>query len=246
MIGFIVFVIILFISIIVYIISYKHWCKTHRRPLTEDEIKRLSHKRINKEIKRVNNLVGRFESGYKYEKNTSLHSTGYFYNCNIDSYEFPSYISSQLFGKKHEWIVIGIVKNGIVIGYWANKGNDRNSVSLSISIKNIVELCVKNNCTAVLDLHNHPNSNPNKYNCLIASNSDKKTSRIWSDELNNKGISLFSFVCERGNWLLYFKNLTNKLQVYPEFTKISYINKENNVSEEQNLKLHKELGLFHK
>lgn len=246
MIGLTVFILALIICIVTYIIAYKHWCKTHRRPLNDDEIKRLSIKRINKEIKRINNLVGRFESGYKYKKNTSFDSSGHFYHCNIDSYEFPSYISSQLFGKKHEWIVLGIVKNGTVIGYWANKGYDRNSVSLNISIKRIVDLCVDNHCTAVLDLHNHPNSNPNKYNCLVASNADKKTSQIWFNELNKKGISLFSFVCERGNWLLYYKNLTNKLQVYPEFTKISYIKKENNISEEQNLKLHKELGLFHR
>ena len=45
---------------------------------------------------------------------------------------------------------------------------------------------------------------------------------------------------------MYYKNLTNCLQVYPEFTKIEYIKKENNVSETQNLKLHKELGLFHR
>ena len=90
------------------------------------------------------------------------------------------------------------------------------------------------------------NSNPNKYNCLLSSEADRRTSDIWSKELNNSGISLYSFICERGQWILYYRHLTDKLQKQPDFTTIEYIKNENGISELQNLKLHKELGIFHK
>lgn len=237
---------VFFISMIVLIICYRRWCNTHKRPLTYDEIEKLSEKRIKKEIKRINSLVGYFESGHRYVKNTSFDPNGQLYTCNIKASEFPSYIASQLFGKKHEWIVEGMVCDGVVIKYWANKGYNSNSVCLSTSIENIIDICNENNCTALLDLHNHPNSNPNKYNCLLSSEADRRTSDIWSKELNDSGISLYSFICERGQWILYYRHLTDKLQKQPDFTTIEYIKNENGISELQNLKLHKELGIFHK
>lgn len=246
MLEIIIISILVLIGITIFLICYYRWCDTHKRPLTDDEICRLSQIRIKKEIKRINNLVGSFESKYTYKKNTAFNPSGDFYSCNIDSYKFPSYIASQLFGKKHEWLVLGLVHEGVVVKYWANKGADKSSVSLHTSMQNIINVCRENNCTALLDLHNHPNSNPNNYNHLIASKADKAVSYNWFQQLNNAGISLYSFVCERGRWLLYHKSLTDKLQKQPLFTTVEYIKKENGLSERQNLKLHKEIGIFHR
>lgn len=167
---------VIFVIVAILIVSYVIWCKKHLRPLTEKEIAKLSKIRTKKEIRRINRYVGYFQKGIAFKKNSSFNANGKFYQCSIDSSEFPSYIASQLFGKKHEWIVMGLVREGKVIEFWANKGFDRNRVSLSISVDRIVKECTSKNCTAILDLHNHPNSNPNKYNCLVSSESDRKTS----------------------------------------------------------------------
>lgn len=232
------------VALIVYLVRYNSWCKSHKRPLNEDEIKRLSEKRKKREIKRLNGFVCSF-SKESYAKNVSFDPKGSFMTCNFDSRTFPSYIASQLHGKKHEWQILGLVHEGKVVLVWANKGI-RDSVSLSISFRSIISACLKNNCTAILDLHNHPNSNPSRETTLVASNLDVSTSRMLSEEAAKYGISYISFVCSVGNWIVYHRNYSKTLQCEPECVKIDYIRKQNSVSEEQNLKLHKELGLFHK
>ena len=228
-----------------FLVYYLVWRKYHKRPLDFEEMELLAAKRVQKEIKRVNNQVGKFQSGNLYQKNTNWNPKGGFYSCNIESYKFPDYIASQLHGKKHEWVVFGLVRAGTVIKYWTNKGADRTQVAFGISINEITTECVRNQCTAILDLHNHPNPNPSQFNCLVSSNADQKSSSSWFVALEKYGISLFSFVCERGRWALYYKGLTKHLQVRPHYTTVEYIRNQNGISKKQNLKLHQELGIFH-
>ena len=100
----------------------------------------------------------------------------------------------------------------------------------------------KNGCSTIMRFHNHPNSSPNTQTCFLASEQDKISAKEMSVIATSKGINWIDFVCERGNYLMFFKQFSD--QFYPEYAKTSNISKENSVSSNANYRLHRELGLF--
>lgn len=228
----------IFIAVVTSIIV---WILTHRRPLNENEIIKLSKKRKKKEVIRINNFSNSFEKGVRYEKVVSLNAKGIFIPSNISANKFPQYIASQLFGKKHEWWIIGLVSKGEVIEFWTNKGANNSEVSLSIPFDYILKRAATKQCTSLLSLHNHPNSNPQKFDTLIASSQDKITASNLFNKSNENNISLFSFVCARGEWLLYGKSLADNVPYIVPNAEIDFIKSENGQTKRHNLKLHLEL-----
>lgn len=235
--------IMLLTATIAYFTYYFIWLGFHKRPLTEKEIIKLSEKRKRKALARQNKFLRGFKKG-RYVKNQSLNPSGSYIKCDINTRIFPSFISSQLHGKKHEWWIMGLVKDNRVIYYWANKGI-RDHVSLSINFYSILDDCKRYQCNGILDLHNHPNSNPSKYTTLVASSEDKKTSKTFASLAAERGISYLSFVCSVGEWILYQRHYSNKLPFEPENVTVDYIKKQNGISPAQNRQLHRELGIFH-
>ncbi len=213
----------------------------HTTPLSEQEILKLSQKRTRKYIKEkysFKNVPIAIDTHFK----SSLNPKGKWYYIRQDLSYFPSYIAALLKGKKHEWVVLAIEKEGVVYGFYANKGYNNSSVSFNCDLEYIMEKCRENSCSTIMRFHNHPNENPNYQTCLLASEQDK-TSAMWCSSQVIHSYNWLDFVCERGNFIKFYE------QYSPIFTptKASQenIRLENGLSKLKNYKLHRELGLFH-
>lgn len=213
----------------------------HRNPLSDDEILKLSQKRTHKYIKKnytFNNVPVAVNKEFK----SSLKPNGCWYNANESLASFPSYIAALLKGKKHEWVVLAIEKDGIVYGFYANKGYDNSSVSFNCDLDYIMRKCEEYGCSTIMRFHNHPNENPSRQTCLLASEQDK-SSALWCSGQVNHSYNWLDFVCERGNFIKFFEQYSPVF--IPKVARSEYIQTENNISKFKNYKLHRELGLFH-
>lgn len=144
---------------------------THLRPLNEDEVKQLGTKRRGKQIRRYFLFAaGKFNVDKDFKKR--MNPNGTFYGINEGLFEFPSIAAALLKYKKHEWIIVAFEKQNKIHSIWLNKGIDRSSVSLYLSIENIANIAMRENYTSILIFHNHPNTNPNYYDCRRPSNKD--------------------------------------------------------------------------
>jgi len=213
----------------------------HKRPLTEAEIQSLANKRKHKYVKQKYNFQLRLVSVNQVFK-SSLNPKGQLYHINENLENFPSLVGALLKGKKHEWTLKAVVKEERIICFYTNKGHDNQSVYCFLSIDELITMCKKEGGCTILAFHNHPNSNPNLYNCLLASKQDLISANYYGNEFSNAGINYLAFVCERGRFLRYYMKISPSY--YPQNARIGNIAKENGLSNNRNYHLHRELGLL--
>lgn len=207
----------------------------HLRPLTEDEVRLLANKRRNKQSRMYFSFDNReftVNKGFKRKMNPD----GTFYQLNEGLYEFPSLAAALLKYKKHEWGIIAFERERRVSLAWLNKGPSRETVSSHLSAEDIAVVANEKGATSVLCFHNHPNPAPSYLDCTKCSEQDLETAKVRSSALNERGINLVSFVCERGRHYEYSRSLANNFLPLAEFMKA--INKVNGQSKLGNLSLH--------
>lgn len=181
----------------------------HRNSLSHERIEKLSKKRRKKYIHKVFQFeANSINYSPTNEFKSSIKPNGKMYVCDIPVKDFPFFAAQLLKGKKHEWVIIAFEKNLTIKQFWVNKGPNNEHVSYKIDITDIVNICKVNNYTSVIRLHNHPNSDPKHYDCLVASDQDYYSAKCNSNILIDKGINWLDFVCERGNWLLFYKAIS--------------------------------------
>lgn len=223
------------VSQIVYEIIF--WIK-HKRPLTDDEIKRLSEARrvayINETFKFTHNFVG-----VNKEYRSSLNREGRWDPIDIDLYKLPSMISQLLRYKRHEWFIWCLANDRKVRFIWANKGDDNKSCYSKITTQYVIRMALSKNCTNVICMHNHPHTKERTWNLLLPSTTDQRSYEKARAIFNDSGINIIEAVCSQGSFSIYGYSFSTKY--YPKCSDISEIIKENGVSESQNYKLHMEL-----
>lgn len=213
----------------------------HKKPLNEKEIKKLSEKRKRKYIKHNYNFVWYNLSVNKTFK-SSMKPSGNWYDVREELRTFPSLISALLKGKKHEWVVIAIENNCLIYGFYANKGVNNSTVSFNCDFQYLINKCEQYNCNTIMRFHNHPNENPKKQTCLLASKQDFISAESCADIVNSK-YNWLDFVCERGKFIKFYEKYSPNF--LPDCAKIENIASKNNISKFNNYKLHRELGIFH-
>lgn len=210
---------------------------THIRPLSQDEIKSLANNRRQKNI----NHYFIFKSG-EYSVNKEFKSrmkpNGKFYSITEDLYDFPPIAAALLKYKKHEWILIAFEKMRKIDLIWINKGMNRESVASHLPTEEIINIGKEHDFSSVLIFHNHPNRNPNMYDCSKPSEQDLISARGYSEKLDRNGINLIEFICERGRHYRYFFSISDFFMPIKQF--ITDVNRVNGYSKIQNLKLHVE------
>jgi hypothetical protein len=165
-----------------------------------------------------------------------MNPNGTFYGISESLFDFPAIAASLLKYKKHEWIIIAFEKDKKGELIWLNKGFNRSGVSPYLSVEDIAKICKQKNRLSVLIFHNHPNINPNYYDCSRPSNKDKKSADEFAQVLNRNGINLLEFVCERGRHYEYFLSPADTFLHLREF--VEAIEKDNGQSKFKNLSLH--------
>jgi len=208
---------------------------THIRPLNEHEINQLGNKRRGKQI-RTYFSFDRREIGVDKEFKKRMNASGKFYPIRERLQTFPSVAAALLKYKKHEWNIIAFERNKEVFLIWCNKGLDRRSVTLNLSMENVARIAYEKGANSILFFHNHPNPDPGRYSTNRPSDQDLKSAKLYSTIYNSRGLNLVEFVCERGRHFEYFMSPANSFLPLTEFLEaINYINGSSRLS---NLKLH--------
>src|SRR5579862_7462384 len=114
----------LFIVVILIILVF---VLAHLRQLTHEEIRFLSNKRRNQQIRQYFSFDRR-KLFVNQEFKKKMNPNGKFYPRDDKLYEFPSIAAGLLKGKKHEWIIIAFEKYKAVNAICINKGNDNSEV----------------------------------------------------------------------------------------------------------------------
>ncbi len=120
---------------------------------------------------------------------------------------FPSLAAGMFKYKKHEWLLIGMEREGVVERAWLNKGMDARSVSTGIPLGELVAAAIDGGYTTILEAHNHPNPSPQYKSTLSPSDLDIETAKGMAQELAAHGLGFIAFVCERGMWKEYMRSL---------------------------------------
>jgi len=213
----------------------------HQRPLSDSEIKRLSAKRKKKYIRKHYSFSitdTQIDSAFK----SSMNPRGKLYKTNLPLDSFPAYVALLLKGKQHEWVLIALEGNSTVKYFWANKGDDKNSVAFNCNLDELISLCEESGSHTLMRFHNHPNSNPNYQTCFLASKQDKRSAADISDIVNEQGLNWIDFVCERGRYLKFYESFSERF--VPSVAAVETIKILNGKSNIENYKLHRELGLI--
>ena len=208
---------------------------THLRPMTDYEIKQLGTRRRHKQIRTYFSFNSRgfnVDKGFKKRMNPN----GEIYKINEAISVFPSIAAALLKYKKHEWIIIAFESQRNIDLIWLNKGFDRSGVSPYLSIESMINIANRENHTSVFILHNHPNTNPNYYDCRRPSTKDIESAKEFARVFNRNGINLIEFVCERGMHYEYFLSAADSFLPLSEF--LMAINRVNGLSKFKNLFLH--------
>ena len=209
---------------------------THLKPLNVFEVRNLALKRRKKEIKKY--FIFDLRS-YKVDSNfkKKMKTIGKLYEINDSLYSFPAIAAGLLKYKKHEWILIAFEKSKIIEQIWTNKGF-RYAAFPMLDIEEILRIAKNNNYQTIMIFHNHPNSNPNYFNCRLPSDQDEVSAKYYADIFSKNNLNLLDFICERGRFLEYFRYINDN------FFKVENLEKQiiavNGISKAKNLKLHLE------
>jgi len=99
--------------------------------------------------------------------------------------------------KKHEWIFIAFLKDGVVDRFWVNKGPDNEGVSPFIGISDAAKICQEEGYNHVLVGHNHPSG------ALAPSKQDRVFLEEFMDSLAQVKVSVEHLVFVAGRWRNY-------------------------------------------
>lgn len=195
----------------------------YMRPLTDEESNQLSTKRRYKQIRAYYSFhVGEVSVDLQFKKR--MKPDGSIYPADESLYTFPATAAGLLKYKKHEWIIVAFEKEKKVDLLWLNKGLDGTGVNLYISIEKIAETAKEKEYTTVLLFHNHPNPDPKRYSCRMASSQDIKTAGEYAQVMNREGANLVEFVCERGRHYEYWLATADSFFPVGEF--LAVVNRE--------------------
>ena len=226
------------IAVFVYIIKEVVFWRTHRNPLSDEEVKSLSEARrcveINKIFRFTHDQV-KVNPAFR----SSLDREGRWDRIDEELTKTPALITEMLRYKRHEWFVWCLTDEKKCRFLWANKGDDNESCYFKGSIPGLISLAVSSGCNTVIDFHNHPHTAERTWNLLTPSDQDLRALKTMSETFEKSGLNYISALCSQGKYIIYGSMFYSGY--YPPGTSISEIKKENNVSEKQNYRLHKEL-----
>lgn len=151
---------------------------------------------------------------------SQMSQVGQFYEVREDLSSFPYTAASWLKYKKHEWFIVGFELNREITLVWVNKGEDQTSAFLGVPLEAppdsaqltlpgiiqylprsaapVIARAAGKGYTSMLMFHNHPNSDPQKYSCSQPSQTDINSASELAKVVNDLGMNLLAFVCERG------------------------------------------------
>lgn len=220
------------------IFKFLFWL-THRRPLTEDEMERLSSARrvaaINSTYSFTHDVV-HVNPDYR----ASLDKEGRWDRVSIPLGETLSLLTQMLRYKRHEWSVWCIADETECKYLWANKGDDNESCYFKGSMAVVGALAEASKCNTLIHMHNHPHTEERTWNLLSPSETDMETLNHMSPICDGLGLNFVDALCSQGKFIVFGWSFPD--QYYPTGSSVEEVRIENGISKEQNFRLHTELA----
>jgi len=188
------------------------------RPLNPKQAIQLAGKRRIKSINKYyyfQNVDVSIDAAFK----KAMNPKGAFYDINEHMRIIPTLIASLLKYKKHEWIVIAFERQQQVDLIWTNKGADRSSVSSLLYNEDILNKALSRKYSSIFIFHNHPNTNPQHYDCSNPSQADLDSANVLASLITPQNVNLLEFVCERGSSKIYHKSISESFLPVDDFLK---------------------------
>lgn len=190
------------------------------RPLNKSDIRALAYKRRNLAISAYYTFdTDEYWISPEAKKKMQPHGSLYELSPPISLNSFPSFAAALLKYKKHEWIIIGFEREGLVVKLWVNKGQDSETACLKLSLSSLLAIAKEQNCTTVLFLHNHPNPNPSQFSTSRPSENDLSFTQTLANLLVPESVNLLAFICERGRHYEYWRSIHNEFLPIESFVK---------------------------
>ncbi len=183
-----------------------------RQPLSYEQVKRLAQKYAEEYINQ-RYVFEKEKQSIETDFRANLDPDGQWYKVHISMREFPAYVSALLKDKRHEWVVLGLERNGTIYEIWVNKGENNKSVSFKCEIDGAIWKCKAMKGTSIFRLHNHPNADPKHFTTLVASDQDLISAKSCSEIVCKEGLHWFDFVCAQGDFLEFYRAMAIGFEV---------------------------------
>ena len=206
----------------------------HLRPLTDIETLSLAVKRRRKAVRAYFSYSSQ-QIVVSLEFKTRMNGVGQLYPIKEPLASFPGLAAGLLKGKKHEWIICAFECHQNIEFIWVNKGV-KESVPLLLPFSEVQTLAEQHKIASILILHNHPNSNPSRFDLLAPSPQDLTFSQNCIRFFNDAGINVALFVCERGRFSEFAFSACDSFLPVEQFK--AEVTRESGISKSGNLRLH--------
>lgn len=220
--------------LIIFVLAFAALIAFYSQPLNQNQVIKLAIKRRNIKIKKYFTFHGKTIPDIGFYKQL-MKAYGDYAPAEVYLSDFPDLAAGMLKYRKHEWVIVAFEKEHWIDIFWANKGEDRSSVNVMLSPEIISNVANQYNYSTVLIFHNHPNANPQYFDCTKPSTTDIDSAKNYANVLNRAGINLLEFICERGSFYPYYMSISDSFLPVSNFIKT--INSQNNTSHFKNLVL---------
>jgi hypothetical protein len=132
-----------------------------------------------------------------WEFREAMQGEGEFRSCNVPLARFPWWAAGVLAAQTNEWALFGFARRGRVDFVWLNEGAP-NHVLPGLTIQRACAVAVRHGYGTLLDVHNHPNLDPARFDCSGPSAQDLRAVRRLARFANAWEIEVVAFVCEHG------------------------------------------------
>lgn len=231
----------IFACIVCLVVREIIFVKGHKGPLEDGQIERLSRIR---QIRYINENfnIDHTQIGVNVQYRSCLNKTGRWDKVSLPFNETMAFVTELLKYKRHEWYIMMLCDENECKYIWANKGNDSSSCYFNGDLDVLVALAQANKCNTVITMHNHPHTRDIYWNLLQPSDTDLNSYKRLKEIYNEAGLNYICGLCTQGKFMIYGQSFS--ALYFPENASVEKIAMENNKSEKDNLKLHRELRRY--
>ena len=186
--------------------------KTHQKPLSYEQIIKLSRRYADEYVKKNY----RFTASAK--TNTPLFGSIVRENRTWYSLEeplntFPANVATLLRNEELEWAVTAIEKEGVVKALWLDRDAVNSNTFLRCNANRIVEKCQQIGGYTIFRFHNHPAQEADNPSAIAPTELETSFAQECSEIACRNGINWYDFICSKGRFKLYYSQIADSFEV---------------------------------
>ena len=126
-----------------------------------------------------------------------MRAQGEYRRCEVPFARFPFWAAGLVTEQSNEWLLFGFARQGHVDFVWLNEG-ERYRVKPGLSVDRVCAVAVEYGYDTILDVHNHPGSDPDRSEGSHPSQDDLRAVAHLASVANAFDLDVVAFVCHCG------------------------------------------------